>query len=76
MKHSAAANDAVPAGPPPELVKQFRQLEQRIDAVLALVAQLQRENQELRQRLAAADQKRQAAIDRLNTILDSIEALR
>ncbi|MEO0080051.1 MAG: hypothetical protein ABIK44_05190 [candidate division WOR-3 bacterium] len=58
------------------LEEDFRRLEERIDAVLALVARLRQENQHLREQLDEARCRRQEAIERLNIILDKIAALR
>lgn len=61
--------------PDKRAVAAFEALEKKIDALLALVNRLQKENEELRQQLAELEKLRGEAVQQLNTIIDKIEML-
>jgi hypothetical protein len=65
-----------PSGAPSEQVaRQLELLEEHVDAAISLVGRLRHENEELRARLAESDKVRRQALERLDSLLDRIDAL-
>jgi chromosome segregation ATPase len=63
------------AGPPPELVEQFRELEARVVDAVRLIEGLRRDKRELEARLEEAARARAEASRRIDELLDKIDRL-
>ncbi len=63
------------AGPAPELVEQFRQLEARVEEAVRLIEQLRREKKELELRLEDTTRARAEALRRIDELIDKIDRL-
>ncbi|MEO0082046.1 MAG: cell division protein ZapB [candidate division WOR-3 bacterium] len=64
-----------PAAVGPGVVECFAELERRIEAAIGLVTRLREENRELARRLAEAEQSRKQAAERIDSVLDKLEAM-
>jgi len=58
-----------------KLVERFHILEERVDSVLRLAADLKRENEDLRARLLEIGSRQEEARRRIDALLDRIDAL-
>jgi chromosome segregation ATPase len=63
------------AGPAPELVEQFRQLEARVDEAVRLIERLRRDKKELEARLEEVTRTRAEALQRIDELIDKIDRL-
>jgi chromosome segregation ATPase len=63
------------AGPSPELVEQFRQLEVRVDEAVRLIEQLRREKKDLEARIEEVTRARAEALRRIDELIDKIDRL-
>jgi len=63
------------AGPAPELVEQFRQLEARVDEAVRRIEQLRREKKDLEARLEEVTRTRTEALRRIDELIDKIDSL-
>lgn len=58
------------------LAEMLDQLEQKIVAAVEVIGRLRRENRELAEKLAVAERLRQQALEKLNSIIDRLNAMR